>query len=219
MIWTESLGHYRKPFSWILALCFASSLINLRKLTGFVFFVFVGVFLAGVSLLFIVISKTIEVNKPVFIMYITCRWKNFMYWWKWIVANGLHIKWNINSLVSSVWLRYVTRIFYFYVYCDYRLLDLVVQPVPQPSQCLGFIQHIPPRSPLYLVSSSLSLSSQLKESRQNASRASELHLLETPLVVKVSITYLAFMVKLRSSFQVAERNKLFIIDVSRYWGL
>uniref|UniRef100_A0A8D1DX59 AT-hook containing transcription factor 1 n=4 Tax=Sus scrofa TaxID=9823 RepID=A0A8D1DX59_PIG len=69
-----------------------------------------------------------------------------------------------------------------------RLLDLVVQPVPQPSQCLGFIQHIPPRSPLYLVSSSLSLSSQLKESRQNASRASELHLLETPLVVKKAKT-------------------------------
>uniref|UniRef100_A0A8C3VL85 AT-hook containing transcription factor 1 n=1 Tax=Catagonus wagneri TaxID=51154 RepID=A0A8C3VL85_9CETA len=65
-----------------------------------------------------------------------------------------------------------------------RLLDLVVQPVPQPSQCLGLIQHIPPRSPLYLASSSLSLSSQLKGSRQNASRASELHLLETPLVVK-----------------------------------
>ena len=77
--------------------------------------------------------------------------------------------------------------FYLYVYCDYRLLDLVVHPVPQPSECLEFIQQSPTRSPWSLASSSLPVSSQLKGSRQNASRASELHLLETPLVVKVNI--------------------------------
>nr|XP_012299159.1 protein ELYS isoform X2 [Aotus nancymaae] len=65
-----------------------------------------------------------------------------------------------------------------------RLLDLVVQPVPQPSQCSEFIQHSSIRSPLYLVSRSLPSSSQLKGSPQTISRASELHLLETPLVVK-----------------------------------
>ncbi|XP_008579042.1 PREDICTED: protein ELYS [Galeopterus variegatus] len=65
-----------------------------------------------------------------------------------------------------------------------RLLDLVVHPVPQPSECLGFIHQPPTRSPLYLASSLLPLNSQLKGSRQNTSRASELHLLETPLVVK-----------------------------------
>ena len=81
--------------------------------------------------------------------------------------------------------------FYLYVYCDYRLLDLVVHPVPQPSECLEFIQQSPTRSPWSLASSSLPISSQLKGSHQNASRASELHLLETPLVVKVNITYLA----------------------------
>ncbi|XP_004439626.1 PREDICTED: protein ELYS [Ceratotherium simum simum] len=70
-----------------------------------------------------------------------------------------------------------------------RLLDLVVHPVPQPSQCLEFIQQTPPtRSPLYLASTSLPVSSQLKGSRQNTSRASELHLLETPLVVKKAKT-------------------------------
>ncbi|KAB1258824.1 Protein ELYS [Camelus dromedarius] len=36
-----------------------------------------------------------------------------------------------------------------------RLLDLIVHPVPQPSQCLGFIQQTLIRSPLYLASSSL----------------------------------------------------------------
>nr|XP_019586431.1 PREDICTED: protein ELYS [Rhinolophus sinicus] len=69
-----------------------------------------------------------------------------------------------------------------------RLLDLVVHPVPQLSQCLGFIQQTPTSSPSYLTSSSLPVSSQLKGSHQNASRASELHLLETPLVVKKAKT-------------------------------
>ncbi|XP_032322459.1 protein ELYS isoform X1 [Camelus ferus] len=69
-----------------------------------------------------------------------------------------------------------------------RLLDLIVHPVPQPSQCLGFIQQTLIRSPLYLASSSLPVSSQLKRSHQNCSRASELHLLETPLVVKKAKT-------------------------------
>ncbi|XP_057584959.1 protein ELYS isoform X3 [Hippopotamus amphibius kiboko] len=36
-----------------------------------------------------------------------------------------------------------------------RLLDLVVHPVPQPSQCLGFIQQSPTRSSLSLASTSL----------------------------------------------------------------
>ncbi|XP_051003947.1 protein ELYS isoform X2 [Acomys russatus] len=65
-----------------------------------------------------------------------------------------------------------------------RLLDLVVHPIPQPSQCLEFIQQSPTRSPLCLLSSSLPLSSQLKRPHQNTSRPSELLLLETPLVVK-----------------------------------
>ncbi|XP_012586558.1 PREDICTED: protein ELYS isoform X2 [Condylura cristata] len=69
-----------------------------------------------------------------------------------------------------------------------RLLDLVVHPVPQPSQCLGFIQQSPPRFPLCLASSSLPVSLRSEESRQNTSRASELHLLETPLVVKKAKT-------------------------------
>ncbi|KAI5179921.1 Protein Elys [Manis pentadactyla] len=69
-----------------------------------------------------------------------------------------------------------------------RLLDLVVHPVPQPSQCLGFIQQTPTRSPLHSASSSLPITSQLKGSHQNASRASELHLLETPLIVKKAKT-------------------------------
>ncbi|XP_042557097.1 protein ELYS [Dipodomys spectabilis] len=69
-----------------------------------------------------------------------------------------------------------------------RLLDLVVQPVPQPSQGLEFIQQSPTRSPLYLLSSSLPLSSKLKRSHQNTSRSSELLLLETPLVVKKAKT-------------------------------
>ncbi|XP_053462720.1 protein ELYS isoform X2 [Nycticebus coucang] len=70
-----------------------------------------------------------------------------------------------------------------------RLLNLVVHPVAQPSQCLGFLQQTPPsRSPLYLESNSLPISSQLKGSHQNSSRTSELHLLETPLVVKKAKT-------------------------------
>ncbi|GAB1285783.1 Protein ELYS [Apodemus speciosus] len=66
-----------------------------------------------------------------------------------------------------------------------RLLDLVVHPVPQPSQCLELIQQSPTRSPLCLLSSSLPLSSQLKRPHQNTSRPSELLLLETPLIVKI----------------------------------
>ncbi|KAM5204743.1 protein ELYS isoform 1-T3 [Hipposideros larvatus] len=69
-----------------------------------------------------------------------------------------------------------------------RLLDLAVHPVPQLSQCFGLIQQTPTSSPSHLTSSSLPISSQLKRSRQNASRASELHLLETPLVVKKAKT-------------------------------
>uniref|UniRef100_A0A8C6QFG6 AT hook containing transcription factor 1 n=1 Tax=Nannospalax galili TaxID=1026970 RepID=A0A8C6QFG6_NANGA len=65
-----------------------------------------------------------------------------------------------------------------------RLLDLVVHPTPQPSQHLQFIQQSPTRSPLYLLSSSLPLSSQFKRPHQNTSKPSELLLLETPLVVK-----------------------------------
>ncbi|XP_037067085.1 protein ELYS isoform X2 [Peromyscus leucopus] len=65
-----------------------------------------------------------------------------------------------------------------------RLLDLVVHPIPQPSQCLEFIHQSPTRSPLCLLSSSLPLSSQLKRPHQNTSRPSELLLLETPPVVK-----------------------------------
>ncbi|XP_058525422.1 protein ELYS isoform X2 [Ochotona princeps] len=69
-----------------------------------------------------------------------------------------------------------------------RLLDLVVHPVPQPSQCLGLIQQSPPKSPLYLPSSVLPLRSQLKGSHLNTSRASEFCILETPLIVKKAKT-------------------------------
>ncbi|XP_059797203.1 protein ELYS isoform X2 [Balaenoptera ricei] len=69
-----------------------------------------------------------------------------------------------------------------------RLLDLVVHPVPQPAQCSGFLQQSPTRSPLSLASTSLPVNSQSNGSRHNASRASELHLLETPLVVKKAKT-------------------------------
>ncbi|KAM5145059.1 protein ELYS isoform 1-T1 [Callospermophilus lateralis] len=65
-----------------------------------------------------------------------------------------------------------------------RLLDLVIHPIPLPSQPLGFIQQSPTRSPLCLLSSSLPFGSQSKESHQNTSKSAELHLLETPLVVK-----------------------------------
>ncbi|XP_021574399.1 protein ELYS isoform X2 [Carlito syrichta] len=65
-----------------------------------------------------------------------------------------------------------------------RQLNLVVHPAPLPSECFGFIQQTSARSPLYLASSSLPLNSQFKRSHQNTSRASELDLLETPLVVK-----------------------------------
>ena len=91
------------------------------------------------------------------------------------------------------------------MYSDYRLLDLVVHPVPQLSQCLGFIQQTPTRSSLDQTSSL-----QLKGSRQNTSRASELHLLETPAVVKVSVTYLAFIVKLRSYFFSSKKKQAII---------
>lgn len=64
-----------------------------------------------------------------------------------------------------------------------RLLNLVVHPVPQSSQCWRFIHQSPTRSPSYLPSSS---SSQLKGSHQK--RTSELNLLETPLVVKKAKT-------------------------------
>ncbi|XP_059268558.1 protein ELYS isoform X3 [Mustela nigripes] len=60
-----------------------------------------------------------------------------------------------------------------------RPLDLVVHPVRQPCQRLGFIQQTPKRSPVYLASSSL-----LKGSHHSPSRTVELHVLETPFVVK-----------------------------------
>lgn len=65
-----------------------------------------------------------------------------------------------------------------------RLLDLVVHPVPQPSQCMRLIQQSPTKSPLYEASHSLPVSSHVKGSLQKSTRTSELHLLETPLVVK-----------------------------------
>lgn len=93
------------------------------------------------------------------------------------------------------------------MYSDYRLLDLVVHPVPQLSQGLGFIQQTPTKYPLYLTPSSLPVSSPIKGTHQNTSRASELHLLETPVVVKVSITYLAFIVQLGSYYFLSSREK------------
>ncbi|XP_072588891.1 protein ELYS isoform X3 [Vulpes vulpes] len=60
-----------------------------------------------------------------------------------------------------------------------RPLDLVVHPVHQPCQRLGFIQQTPKRSPLYLASSSL-----FKGSPHSPSRTLELRVLETPFVVK-----------------------------------
>ncbi|XP_075387527.1 protein ELYS isoform X2 [Tenrec ecaudatus] len=68
-----------------------------------------------------------------------------------------------------------------------RLLDLV-RPVPRPSQYLDVTQQTPPTgSRLYLASSSSPLS-QSKGSDENICRASELHLLETPLIVKKAKT-------------------------------
>ncbi|XP_004700021.1 protein ELYS [Echinops telfairi] len=68
-----------------------------------------------------------------------------------------------------------------------RLLDLV-RPVPQPSQSLDVTQQTPPtRSRLYVASNSSPLS-QSKGSDENICRASELHLLETPLIVKKAKT-------------------------------
>lgn len=72
---------------------------------------------------------------------------------------------------------------------DYRPLDLVVYPVPQPPQRLRFTQQTPPQSPLYQASSSLQSRSQQKGSRQSSPRASEFRILETPFVVKVSSQY------------------------------
>ncbi|XP_028903078.1 protein ELYS isoform X1 [Ornithorhynchus anatinus] len=64
-----------------------------------------------------------------------------------------------------------------------RLLDLVVRPVPQPLQRLEFNPQTPSSS-LYITSSPLSSTSQHRESPKNVARATELNLLETPLVVK-----------------------------------
>nr|XP_020007564.1 protein ELYS isoform X1 [Castor canadensis] len=69
-----------------------------------------------------------------------------------------------------------------------RLLDLVVHPVPQPLQCLEHDQPSPTSSPLHLLTSSVPLSSKCRRSHQSPSRASELLLLETPLVVKKAKT-------------------------------
>lgn len=80
-------------------------------------------------------------------------------------------------------------IFFFCVPSNDRLLDLVVHPVPQPSQCMRLIQQSPTKSSLYEASHSLPVSSHVKGSLQKSTRTSELHLLETPLVVKVSITH------------------------------
>nr|XP_035966881.1 protein ELYS isoform X2 [Halichoerus grypus] len=60
-----------------------------------------------------------------------------------------------------------------------RPLDLVVHPVRQPCQRLGFIQQTPKRSPLYVASSSL-----FRGSHHSPSRTIELRVLETPFVVK-----------------------------------
>uniref|UniRef100_A0A452UF06 AT-hook containing transcription factor 1 n=1 Tax=Ursus maritimus TaxID=29073 RepID=A0A452UF06_URSMA len=65
------------------------------------------------------------------------------------------------------------------MYCDYRPLDLVVHPVRQPCQRLGFIPQTPKRSPVYLASSSL-----FRGSHHSPSRTIELRVLETPFVVK-----------------------------------
>uniref|UniRef100_A0A452UEN5 AT-hook containing transcription factor 1 n=1 Tax=Ursus maritimus TaxID=29073 RepID=A0A452UEN5_URSMA len=60
-----------------------------------------------------------------------------------------------------------------------RPLDLVVHPVRQPCQRLGFIPQTPKRSPVYLASSSL-----FRGSHHSPSRTIELRVLETPFVVK-----------------------------------
>lgn len=69
-----------------------------------------------------------------------------------------------------------------------RILDLVVHPVAQPSQCLGSIQQSPTTSPLGPAASSSLVRSQLRGSCQSTSKASEFHLLETPLIVKKAKT-------------------------------
>ncbi|XP_043860128.1 protein ELYS [Dromiciops gliroides] len=65
-----------------------------------------------------------------------------------------------------------------------RLLDLVVRPIPQPSPNLEYNQLTPARAMVYITSDSLPSTSQLTGLPKNITRASELNLLETPLVVK-----------------------------------
>ncbi|XP_031822863.1 protein ELYS isoform X2 [Sarcophilus harrisii] len=65
-----------------------------------------------------------------------------------------------------------------------RLLDLVVRPIPQPSPNLEYNQLTPARPMVYITSDSLPSTSQLTGLPENFGRASELTLLETPLVVK-----------------------------------
>ncbi|XP_027726769.1 protein ELYS-like [Vombatus ursinus] len=65
-----------------------------------------------------------------------------------------------------------------------RLLDLVVRPIPQPSPNLEYNQLSPGGAMIYITSNSLPSTSQLTGVSQNITRASELNLLETPLVVK-----------------------------------
>ncbi|XP_007481576.1 protein ELYS isoform X1 [Monodelphis domestica] len=65
-----------------------------------------------------------------------------------------------------------------------RLLDLVVRPIPQASPNLEYNQVTPARAMVYITSNSLPSTAQLTGFPDNITRASELNLLETPLVVK-----------------------------------
>ncbi|XP_074077012.1 protein ELYS [Macrotis lagotis] len=65
-----------------------------------------------------------------------------------------------------------------------RLLDLVVRPIPQHSPNLEYNKLTPARAVAYIESNSMPSTSQLTGLPENIPRATELNLLETPLVVK-----------------------------------
>lgn len=95
-------------------------------------------------------------------------------------------------LVQSIfWLFIVSNLFlYLWFKMAYlnRLLDLVVRPVPScsPAQNESWQSPCLP-STSYMESSSLKSNIHGSSSQKKISRASELNLLETPLVVKVGI--------------------------------
>ena len=95
----------------------------------------------------------------------------------------------ISDVLSAAWFYFMYLfMFIFSIVYLHRLLDLVVRPVPSTSAAQGGSWQSPCGA-----STSFTASSPLKSnmlgctSQKNFSRASELNLLETPLVVKVCV--------------------------------